>query len=199
MGSELASSSVTINPSETSSDKPALECLQDFVKDLTAATVVILRSGKRRYSHVKALVACWPDKLSDRPHILKSAKRLCSVLRKKYRFDVSEKPYEMDEKWPHAKFNAELSNRIIETPADFTLPQRPDGPSQLFILYYGGHAVQKDGKMEWRPNEDAECQTKVVWTSLLDLFDGFDGDFLFLFDCCYAGRGMAFGLVVEAF
>lgn len=164
-------SSVTIYPSETSSDNPALKNLHNFIEDLTAATDVILRSGKQ-YSHVKALVACWPDELSDRPHIRKSAKRLCSVLREKYRFDVSEKPYEMDKQAAHLKFVKELVS-CMEIPADFTLPQRSTDPSRLFILYYGGHAVERSGKMEWCPSESAESQASVVWPSVLDLFRGF--------------------------
>ncbi|KAL6415507.1 Peptidase C14, caspase catalytic [Ilyonectria robusta] len=91
--------------------------------------------------------------------------------------------------------NLELLNHLSEATEDVKPAERPEDPTQLFILYYGGHAVERDGNMVWRPSENAEEQTEVVWTSILDNFKDFDGDLLFLFDCCYAGNMVNYGRI----
>ncbi|KAF5010058.1 hypothetical protein FDECE_3776 [Fusarium decemcellulare] len=174
----------TTDPYEISSaEKKYLKNYEDFIEELKKATHLLLHAGKRRYRHVTGLVTCWPNTLSDRKHIRMHAQDLCRVLRDQYKFDVAEKPYEMDKTRPHSKLNYELGS-ILEKNAPEP-PEKPGDRTNLFILYYGGHAVEKNGNWVWRPKENAEAQVEVSWTSLLAALDDYDYDFLFLFDCCY--------------
>ncbi|KAF4455390.1 NACHT and TPR domain-containing [Fusarium albosuccineum] len=185
--STMPSDAAATETEASSTESTSLKSLKDFVDDLNVATDVILHSARRRYSQVTALVACWPDEISDRKHMRQSAKQLCRVLGEKYKFDVDKKPYVINKAGPQIDFTMKLLTTLTKTTTSFKPPEKPEDPTKLFILYYGGHAVRKNGNMVWRPRENAEKQTEVVWTDLVGLFKDFDGDLLFLFDCCYAG------------
>ncbi|KAF5607572.1 homeobox domain-containing protein [Fusarium pseudoanthophilum] len=172
----------------SSVESTTLESLKVFVNDLNVATRAILDDSTRRYTQVQALITCWPDELSDRKHILESARNLNEVFRSTYRFDIDENPYELSQSDPHLYFVSKLCQYLAPDKPGLKSPEQPEDPTKLFILYYGGHAMRRDGKLVWRPSQNAEDDMEVTWSYVVSCFKKFAGDLLFLFDCCHASE-----------
>ncbi|KAG5790702.1 hypothetical protein H9Q69_010234 [Fusarium xylarioides] len=172
----------------SSVESTTLKSLGVFVNDLNKATRAILDDSARRYTQVQALITCWPNEHSDRKHILESARNLNEVFRSTYRFNIDENPYELPQSKPDLFFVDKLCQYLIQDKTGFKSPEKPEDPTKLFILYYGGHAMRRDGKLVWRPSQNAEDDMEVTWSNHVSLFNKFPGDLLFLFDCCHASE-----------
>ena len=156
------------------------ERLQQFVGELNEAAKNLL-ARKRRYDQVYALVTYWSNEVSDRSYLKEHATDLWKLFRNTFGFDVDEAPFEIPAENPRKAFYKAFG-AILEKA---TVGQ---DKTNLFILYYGGHASIEDGwngTVTW--DSDIRGSQRIYWSSFQHLLEEAGCDLLFFFDCCYGG------------
>ena len=160
-----------------------METLKEFVGELNKAAKNVL-ARKRQYDEVFALVTYWSAEVSDRQYLKGHATELWRVFKDTFSFDVGEEPFEIPAQDPRSAFSDICGETLKRAKSG-------KGRTNLFILYYGGHASAEDGwngKVTWE--SDIKGTKKIYWSSFQDRLEEAGCDLLFVFDCCYGGAMM---------
>ncbi|KAK1761232.1 hypothetical protein QBC47DRAFT_369427 [Echria macrotheca] len=162
-----------------------LQDLKEFASRLNAAASTSL-ANKDVYSKVVSLVTCWSPHIrqNDRPHIAAEARSLHNIFNDEYNFSAHF--LELTDDDPKGEFRDAFWDAVKEARPN---PKKPDEAS-LFIFYYGGHADAPQGwsgKQWFSPSRDATLDDSVSWDGNAQDLVAYTCDFIFIFDCCYAG------------
>jgi hypothetical protein len=186
MATPVSSSSSNIpsstDPSDLNENTPEdvtethLSKLRAFIDDLNVSSKYIVTPAIE-HDNVFALIAHWPDAISDRKHIKVQAKLLWDLFKDEYGFDVGEKPFEIPEKNSHNVFARALLDACLYK----------ETGRNLLILYYGGHAENRNDKAVWRSSTSGNGDSIVRWHDLQSIVEDAECDVVMLFDCCYGG------------
>jgi Caspase domain len=160
-----------------------LRSLREFANDLNVSSEHIV-TPPTKYEKVFALIAFWPDAISDRKHIKVQAQDLWHLFKDEYGFNVGQTPFEIPEKNSHNSFAYELLSVLKTCGAN-------RGERDLFILYYGGHAESQNGEAIWSSSISTTRKSTVRWHDLQSMVEDVDCDVVMLFDCCYGGAMIA--------
>ncbi|KAK1759833.1 hypothetical protein QBC47DRAFT_116659 [Echria macrotheca] len=167
--------------------------LNDFVSALDTACKAKWNIRDAPYENVVALLLRWEE---DDLGVISETEKLEDILRNVYHFDV--------ESWaiPPGKRCCMALAREIESILD-----KYDKQDNLFILYYGGHALQELEQQQPTWVSKRHGGASLDLSALIPLFQEMDADLLFLFDCCQAtpqafrstGKGVASAITATGF
>ena len=163
-----------------------MKTLNEFVESMQKAAATAL-GPNRRYDHVVALVTYWSDAVHDRPYLQDQATNLHALFKSTFNFDAGEAPFSIPAEDPRTAFNRAFESALAEAE-----PRTQSKETNLFILYYGGHAsVESDrsGRATW--DSDDRGTHRIYWSDFQSRLEEVDCDLLLLFDCCHRDAMMS--------
>ena len=152
-----------------------LKSLQEFTEDLDNAAKQALQK-RHDYNRIVALVLYWED-ADGLKHLRRKADKLSSKLKDIFKYETKTMPIPSDDD-AREDFKWNIGQEVRKVGKD---------PKSLLIMYYGGHADNKDNKLVWM-KENSPTSKSIrwsVWQSFL--LEDTACDKLFLMDCCHAG------------
>jgi hypothetical protein len=148
-----------------------------LAENLTTVQQRILDNRTTQYDRVVPISIYWED--GDYPDMKMNAEAMHNVLQQRYRFSEAELfPLERTFKYPERP----LQNKMNVLVQDFD-----EDKNNLVIVYYCGHGIfNEEGALLWKPR--LKTKRSLDWNFVRIGLGGAHCDWLFILDCCYAGR-----------
>jgi hypothetical protein len=158
----------------------------ELAENLNAVEQRILDNRTTQYNTVKCISIYWED--GDYTDMKMNADAMHDVLQQDYGFSEAELyPIQKKDKSPHRELQNKLNNLVKYFDED---------DNNLVIVYYCGHGLfDNEGALLWKPK--LKTKRSLNWNFVRLGLGGTECDWLFILDCCYAGRMVVKGAVVE--